>query len=262
MAAVLASTVPGSWVSHSTAAQLHGLWVPAWLGEDLRVHLSREHTFTGVRRGAIVGHHVRVLPDETELLDGIPISTRSRTWLDLARRLPLEQLVCLGDQLIRIPRFSLEGRVLPYATVSSLRAMVAGHPNLQGVRRAREALDLMRVGSDSAPETLLRLAIVAEGLPEPDLQVKLDPEDPRSPSSDLGYRWARIAMQYDGAHHLTREQQTRDNRRDEGFQHAGWTYFKFNADDLRDDFHSAVSRLRQVLRSANPNAQVVAKRGL
>ncbi|WP_395940315.1 hypothetical protein [Arthrobacter sp. U41] len=71
---------------------------------------------------------------------------------------------------------------------------------------------------------LLRLALIAAGLPEPELQLRMVPGDPHSPAADLGYRSQRIAIQYNGGHHLTREQQSRDNRRDETFNAAGWRY--------------------------------------
>jgi very-short-patch-repair endonuclease len=79
--------------------------------------------------------------------------------------------------------------------------------------------------------------------------LRLVPEDPYSPAADLGYREQRIAIQYDGAHHRTLEQQSRDNRRDDVFNAAGWRYFKFNADDLANDLRSAVNRVRIALRA-------------
>lgn len=82
------------------------------------------------------------------------------------------------------------------------------------------------------------------GLPEPELQLPLNLEDPWSPTADLGYRRFRIAIQYDGRHHLSREQQSRDNRRDEAFLCAGWSYFKVNADDLAEGFAGVISRIR------------------
>jgi hypothetical protein len=107
----------------------------------------------------------------------------------------------------------------------------------------------MRVGSDSFPETFLRLAPRDARLPEPELQPRLDPNKPRSPAADLGYRKHRIAVQYEGAHHRSREQQSRDNRRDELFVSAGWSYFKPNADDLADGFQELIARIKQARRS-------------
>ncbi|MFF1828957.1 endonuclease domain-containing protein [Paenarthrobacter sp. NPDC058233] len=176
---------------------------------------------------------------------GIPVSGRPRTWLDLAKELPLNYLIAMGDQLIRQPRPSLELRVEPYAYVSGLRLLIRQHPNLQGVEKARLALDEMRVGADSYPETFLRLAMRDAGLPEPELQVRVNQHDDRSPAADLGYRRFRIAIQYDGAHHRTREQQSRDIRRDEAFLSAGWSYFKVNADDLAEDFAGVISRIKK-----------------
>lgn len=126
--------------------------------------------------------------------------------------------------------------------------MLKRHPKLKGIVKARAATELIRPGADSAPETFLRLALTAAGLPEPELQLRIVPEDPYSPAADLGYRRQRVAIQYDGGHHLTREQQSRDNRRDESFNAAGWRYFKFNTDDLADDVRGAAQRVRSALR--------------
>jgi hypothetical protein len=190
---------------------------------------------------------VLAFDDEVMFWEGIRISTPARTWLDLARMVPLEDLVAVGDQLVRQPRPGLEVRTEPWATLPQLKSMLLRHPKLQGIVKARLAADLIRSGADSAPETFLRLALTAAGLPEPELQVRIVPGDPYSPAADLGYRKHRIAIQYDGGHHLTRGQQSRDNRRDEMFHAAGWRYFKFNADDLQGGFRAAVRRVGAAL---------------
>ncbi|MDX5317908.1 MAG: hypothetical protein LPK38_00895, partial [Actinomycetes bacterium] len=96
-------------------------------------------------------------------------------------------------------------------------------------------------------ETHLRLALVGAGLPEPELQVKLDPEDPHSPVADLGYRGARIAIDYDGATHLTSEQQSRDIRRSRAFTLAGWRHVTANCDDAAEGFRTVVGVVRRLL---------------
>ena len=247
LARALSAATPGGWISHLTAAIVHGLWLPVWCCGSRELHLSKPKVLPPVRRQGVVGHTVLAFPDEVTALDGIRISTPARTWLDLARILPLEDLVAVGDQLVRYPRPGLEIRTEPWATREQLRTMLKRHPKLQGIVKAREAAELIRVGADSAPETFLRLALTAAGLPEPELQLRLVPEDPYSPAADMGYREPRIAVQYDGAHHRTREQHSRDIRRDEVFNSAGWRYFKFNADDLANDFRGAVRRVRIAL---------------
>ncbi|MBP1135412.1 hypothetical protein JOE31_001644 [Arthrobacter sp. PvP023] len=212
--------------------------------------MSKPRALPSVRRNGVIGHTVVALEDEIESIDGLRVSTRSRTWLDLARRLPVSDLVCMGDQLIRVPRVAFEGRTRPYDTLDGLRTLVGRHPNLQGVVRAREALHLMRVGADSAPESLLRLAMADAGLPEPELQLALRPTDAVSPTADLGYRHRRLAIQYDGEHHLLDAQIFSDRRRDKAFESAGWTVLILGKDDLADGCRPAVSKIKRLLRTA------------
>ncbi|WP_168709281.1 hypothetical protein [Arthrobacter sp. PAMC25564] len=254
-ARVLAMATSGAWVSHETAAHLSGLGLPPWFDVESTIHLSKPHELPRVRRAGVTGHRVRVIPGELTMIEGIPVSGRPRTWLDLAAKLPLSYLIAMGDQLIRMPRPGLEGRSDPYAFKEGLRLLIRQHPNLKGVEKARLALAEMRVGADSFPETFLRLAMLDARLPEPELQLRLDPHDAWSPAADLGYRRFRIAVQYDGAHHLTRAQQSRDNCRDEAFRSAGWSYFKVNADDLAEDFQGVIARIKRAwLRSVQSNA--------
>lgn len=249
-ARALSAATPGAWISQVTAARLRCSCLPPWLSESTELHLSKPRTLPAVRRKGITGHKVIVAEDEVESVDGIRISTRSRTWLDMAKLLPLNDLVCMGDELIRVPRLALEGRDAPFATLSGLRAMVKRHPNLQGIVRARQALDLMRVGSDSAPESMLRLAMLDAGIPEPELQLTLRRDDPFSPSADMGFRQRRIAIQYDGGHHLAEAQALSDRRRNKAFEAAGWTVLVFRKDDLADGFELATKQIKKALRSA------------
>lgn len=233
-----------------TAARLRCQLLPPWLSDSEELHLSKPRALAEVRRKGIIGHAVLAWDDEVETVDGIRISTRARTWLDLARRLSLYELVCTGDELVRIPRISLEDRSEPFATVDGLRSMVNRHSNLQGIVRARAALELMRVGSDSGPETLLRLAMRDAGLPEPDLQLALSPERAGSPTADLGYRRRRLAIQYDGGHHLLPAQIFSDRRRDKAFESAGWTVLVLTKGDLADGFVDATAKIKRILRTA------------
>lgn len=211
----LSTVTPEAWISHQSAAVLHKLWLPRHMTEFPGMHLSKPRSLPEVRRRGVISHNVHVLPHEIQELEGVRISTPARTWLDLARYLSLRDLVAMGDQLVRWPRSALEIQQTPFSTPSALAEMLKSHSNMQGIRMARLALEQVRIGSDSPPETFLRLALVDAGLAEPELQVSLDPEIEGSPQSDLGYRRWKIAIQYDGGHHLTPQQQSSDNRRDE-----------------------------------------------
>ncbi|MDQ0633084.1 hypothetical protein QFZ40_000993 [Arthrobacter pascens] len=249
-ARALSEASPAAWISHVTAARIEGLLLPPWLSDSTELHLSKPRSLPETRRKGVTGHSVLAWEDEVEEINAIRISTRSRTWLDLARHLSLSELICMGDQLIRVPRPQFEERSQPFATLEGLHSLVARHPNLQGVVRAREALEMMRVGAGSAPETLLRLAMGDANLPDPDLQLALRPEDPNSPTCDLGYRRHRLAIQYDGGHHLQAPQSLSDRRRDKAFRSAGWDVLAFDKDDLAQGFEKAVVRIKRALRAA------------
>lgn len=233
-----------AWGSHRTAAAVQGLWLPKSMDDHEELHLSKPSHLPRVRRPGVVGHRVRVLSGEVHDVDGLWLSTPARTWLDLGAELSPVALIALGDQLIRHPRLAFEDRDSPYATKADLLAMLQAHPKVKGVGRCKDALKDMRVGSDSVPETMLRLSLVAHGFPEPELQLVLNPHEHNSPSADQGYRRARIAIQYEGVHHQAAEQRAKDEWRDKCFGRAGWATIHAVAEDLADDF----ARVRRELR--------------
>lgn len=194
-----------------------------------------------------MGHRVRILPGEVVVSEGRRLSSPARTWLDLARELSPAALIALGDQLIRIPRPEFEARSEPYATKGQLLELLRSHRKVKGVGRCKDALADMRVGSDSVPETLLRLSLIAHGFPEPELQIVLDPDDPWSPSADQGYRDLRIALQYEGEHHASPEQALKDDWRDARFGRRGWATIRVTAADLADDFARPRRELRALM---------------
>lgn len=117
------------------------------------------------------------------------------------------------------------------------------------MRILRQAAVLARIGADSPAETGLRLALVGDGLPEPELQIRLNPADPFSPEGDMGYRDRRIVLQYEGAHHFTPEQQASDQRRNAAFEASGWTVILVNRVDARQNFAAVRQRLRHLLQN-------------
>ncbi|WP_433874252.1 DUF559 domain-containing protein [Sinomonas atrocyanea] len=240
-----------AWVSHRTAAALQGMFLPPWVDDHAQIHLSKPSHLPRARRKGVAGHRVRIRPGELHHVDGLLMTTPARTWLDLAVELGEEFRVALGDQLIRRPRPGLEkGREKPLATTSELRELLDAHVWMKGVGLARAALEHMRVGADSVPESLLRQAIAAAGLPEPELQISLVPLDPYSPSGDMGYPRIKLVIQYEGAHHDDEAQRLRDARRDRAFRDAGWTVLLVRLEDLRDGFRAVIREIRGYLAAA------------
>lgn len=237
---------PGSWLSHTTAARLRGfplLTVP----EDV-VHLSAPGTMSNpVRRKGVTGHKAAARPGEVLEVEGLPMSAAPRMWLECAGQLSPQALVVLGDSLVRRPRLRFEGRSVPHARADDLREVIGRHARAPGRAKARAALELIRVGADSAQETLLRLAVRRAGLPEPELQVPVNPDRSTSPCADLGYRRWRIAIQYDGAWHFDAERAKSDRRVDRLFRSHGWTVLRYVDADARQGFTGAVQEIAQTI---------------
>lgn len=75
----------------------------------------------------------------------------------------------IADHFLRIPRLELEGRPDPYTTKARLQQLLDRHRGKRRIRGAREGLELSRAGTGSPKESLLRLAMMRAGLPEPSL---------------------------------------------------------------------------------------------
>lgn len=247
-AAALIVEQSDAWISHASAARLHGLWLPRALRDDPRLHLSRPAgPDAWTRRRGVCGHRVQVSDGDVVRVGGVPTSSPARAWLDVAGRCSEHQLIIMGDQLIRTPYLRYEGRSTPHATLPGLRGMLDDARGVPGRRRCLAALERMRVGADSVQETRLRLALVDAGLPEPALQVPAVPGDPFSPRADLGYPELKIAIQYEGETHFTPEQHRADQRRDNVFYGEGWTVLRVNVEDHRDGFAAIVAQVAALL---------------
>lgn len=91
------------------------------------------------------------------MLDGVRVISPARTWLDLASVLGLEDLLAAGDYFICSQTRSFGPRREAFCSLDDLQEQVQSTPGVRGSRKARQALELCRVGADSAPESRLRL---------------------------------------------------------------------------------------------------------
>ncbi len=198
----------------------------------------------------MVGHLLSFLPNEVVEYDGVRLTSPARTWLDMAAALTVPELVALGDSFVchHGPEFPRPREAL--CTTEELKRIVTAHPGMRGVRTARGALEQIRVGADSAPETQVRLALVDAGLPEPVLNVVVRGFDNRPVLwPDAAYPELRIALQYDGAHHGDTHQYVRDIARQDTASAHGWMEVRVSRDDLEGERPAVVRKVRNALRS-------------
>lgn len=232
-AAALLVCPRGTVVSHHTAAALWGAVVPHSPDVHVCVPGQRRVDVQGLR-----AHRPASVPT-TLSRRGLPVTTPERTFLDLATVLDLVDLVVLGDSLIH-------ARV---TTPAALRTAASTHRG-RGARLARRAAELVRVGAESAMESRLRLLVVLAGLPEPVLQHAVST---RSGSYRLDLAWptVKVALEYDGRHHIRREVQwAADLGRREAVEGDGWRLVVAIAGDVFTTPEATVRRVESALRAA------------
>lgn len=86
-----------TYVSHTTAALLHGIPM-RYVHEEARpVHLTRPAGTMIPRRRGVVGHQRDLAPGESVLIEGVRVTTPARTLLDLPAILNLDDLVAAAE---------------------------------------------------------------------------------------------------------------------------------------------------------------------
>ena len=233
-----------------SAARLWNVPLPGYVSGDWRIHLARRRGFSFPRRVNVAGHLLSFLPGETAEYDGVKLTWPARTWLDLASVLKLEDLVAAGDSLVcsHGPDFPVPKDAL--CSIEELREIVGRHPGMRGVRTARAALELIRVGADSAPETHMRLALIDANLPEPELNhVVRNHLGLPVLWPDAAYLERKVSLQYDGQHHGGAEQHLRDIERQERSLAYGWLEVRISKHDLEGERPAVVHKVRRALQS-------------
>lgn len=234
--------------SHLTAAEMLVLPRRQQKGTPDMFHVIRPEGSAHLNRPHVIVHRMKLFSDEVTTVDGIPVTTPERTWLDMAEMLSVDELVAMGDSCVRVPRAALEDRDMPLCSLADLQRMIDRHKGKRGLRRAKEAIKLIRVGSDSPQETLLRLAVVRAGLPEPELNVPIIGDDGlRHHEPDLSYRKYRIGIEYEGEKHGDEGQIVRDITRSEKYEALGWTEVRISKRHMLNDAKPAVAKVRSAL---------------
>lgn len=166
------------------------------------------------RAVGVIGHQVR--PDAPAVeLGGLRVSPAVAAWVECSGILSVDDLVVMGDGLVK--------RWSPPAQRDDLTRAVEAAAGRRGLARLRAALPLIRPGTDSARETLLRLLLVRAGLPEPELNAPIvNRFGAVIAHGDLVYRRQRVVIEYEGAGHLTEKQLAIDIRRLDGVMEEHW----------------------------------------
>ncbi len=225
LAAILAALPAGTVLSGPTAARLHGLWLPRQTLEHVTVPAGPRggrHT-TAPRRPELVTHRWTLAAGDLGTRHGLPVTSVSRTWYDLAATLSLPDLVAAGDAALR---FGLAGP-------EELHAAALRRARRPGAARIRMAAGLLDGRARSRPESHLRVALVRAGLPRPGVNEPVcDEHGGWLAEPDLSYAEARLAVEYQGGVHAEERQQRKDVSRHMDLRRAGWEILYYTADQV------------------------------
>jgi hypothetical protein len=185
---------------HATAAALWKLPLPLGIDE---LHVSSRSGLHPPRRTGVIGHKLDVPASQTTTLGAVPVTTASRTMLDLANDLKMSELVAVGDAALRSGHLNRE----------ELRALARWAKGRRGVTNLKKAIPFLDDRAESAPESFLRVWLSTGGLPSFAPNVSIFRGDEFIARVDLYCEHFKVAVEYEGAHHRSREQYARDIRR-------------------------------------------------
>jgi very-short-patch-repair endonuclease/predicted transcriptional regulator of viral defense system len=211
MAAVLA-VGPGAVLSHASAA---ALWEIRRTSAP-RIDVAVRGTGGRAKRSGLRIHRTPTLQaDEITGHQGIPVTTPSRTLLDLAATLPRRALERALD----------EAEVLELYDLSSLDALARAHAGERGAAALQRALDLdgdPALTKSELEERMLALC-EAHGLPRPRVNV-----DVAGLEVDFVFADQRLAVEADSwTYHRTRRAFERERERDAILARAGYRTLRF-----------------------------------
>lgn len=180
-----------------------------------------------------------------EPVSGLRVTSPATTWAMMGALLQRDDLVALGDALVREPMRSDDPPAL--ATIAELTAALEAGRR-RGAASLRAALPLVRTRSRSRKETQTRLLLLAAGLPEPSLNHPVVVEPEVVALVDLAFPERKVGFEYEGEQHLTDPRQwARDIRRYEMLADLGWRIIRVTASDLAQHREEFAMRARAAL---------------
>lgn len=231
LAAVLA--VPGSVLSHRDAAGLH----------DLRPANHRETDVTGPHartgRPGIRFHRTTVLkPEDTTTINGIPVTTVTRTLVDLADVVP-------RDHLAKAVKEAEHRRVFDLRAVEATLERTRGRPG-PGHRALKEAIEEHAALGLSATLSYLEDAFLRllkhANLPRPHKNALVE-----GLKVDAHWPQHHLVVELDGwAHHHDCHAFQRDRERDATLTTAGYRIVRFTHHDVVRRSDHVINTLRRL----------------
>jgi len=224
-----------------TALQLAGVDIPMRLARDTRIWIQVPYNQHWPCRNEIRLARPKD-PSPIATIRNIPCVQLPYCWLQLANECTVDELVELADAMMC--------RKHPVTTIGQMeKVAAAASPGTRGIRRVRAALRLACPGTDSIPETDLRLLLVRAGLPCPVVNLPIyDDFDQVLFWIDLAHEETKTAIEYDGAVHVSdRRQMEHDAARRRYLEDHGWRLITVTSADMVSNPLGIVASVRRAL---------------
>jgi len=231
--AVLMSLGPGPVLSHASAARVHDLILPWRSSAEVRMTADTWRRGRGYRVAQATMTAAEVQP-----WSAFGVMSVARTLVDCAREWSLTDAVVAIDA-------ALQGTKATRAEL--LRAVLAG-THRPGIAQAARALGLADGRAESPLETRGRLALLASGLPLPELQVEIHDADGLIGRVDGWYEEAAVALELDGRVKYTDPGVLwKEKRREDRMRAVGIRFVRAGNEDLGQPWAGVVARLAGLL---------------
>jgi very-short-patch-repair endonuclease len=195
----------------------------------------------GWERGGVRLHRAALDDGDLVVLRGFRTTKLVRTLCDLSGKLSLVEAVVITDMALHA------GLLMP----AELNGRVDSNAGRKGVGAARLVANFAEVGAESPMESRLRMLLVLNGLPRPEVQVTIrDKTGSFVGRPDLYYRDHCLGIEYDGETH--RASLVEDNRRQNRLLLAEIRLLRFTAADVLRRPDSVVAQVRNALAQATP----------
>lgn len=209
----------GAALSHRPACALHELRPTSALVIDISVPRERR------RRKGIRVHRTTFVPGDVVEVNGIPVTSPTRTVIDIEPLLPdrqLQNLISTADR-----RGMLDHGRLALARSRRLRATLLAGPQL----------------TRSEDEAILLAALRGAALPIPQANVTLTHGGGERWEGDLVYHDARLIIEIDDDSHKTPASFELDREKDTVRQDDGWATRRFTRRQVRERLPWVVDRI-------------------
>jgi len=242
----------GNCFSHTTAAAIRGLPLPAYATADAAIHVASPPGRRAPEGRGIIGHRLSV--DAEPVSDhlhfdhrrgemfALPVVSPRTMFAQLTAVLAPDDLVAIGDAMV--------GGEKPLISIADLMQLKDSRRGWKGRGNAVAALEQIRRGSRSRPESLLRLQIIRAGLPEPELNLEVFDDTTGVAIARPDPAWPRYRALVEGDLHRTSRGKFRsDISRFERYSDADWSSMRAHAGDVFGDPNPLIERIARRLRA-------------